>query len=95
MTQGQQVRVRVFYPELQRLFDSSEDVRVEGQTVGECLDDLVRKYPGAESLLFDRRGVLLKRVYVFVNAEGMFKADFAKPVSDEDELILAVLATGG
>jgi molybdopterin converting factor small subunit len=95
LTKGQGVRVRVFYPELQRLFEGSDDVRVQGDTVGECLDDLVRKHPGAESLLFDSRGVLLKRVYVFVNAEGMFKADFAKPVGDGDELILAVLATGG
>jgi hypothetical protein len=55
----------------------------------------VRKYPDAESLLFDSRGLLQKRVYVFVNAEGMFKADFAKPVNGKDELILAVLATGG
>ena len=95
MTEGRGVRVRAFYPELQRLFDSPEDIHVEGETVGECLDYLIRKYPGAESLLFDSRGRLLKRVYVFVNAEGMYKADLAKPVSGKDELILAVLATGG
>lgn len=95
MIEGRGVRLRVFYPELQRLFDGPDDVHVVGETVGECLDDLVGKYPGAEPLLFDSRGSLQKRVYVFVNAEGMFKADLAKPVSDKDELILAVLATGG
>jgi hypothetical protein len=89
------VRIKVFYPELQRLFEGPDDVRVEGETVGECLDDLITKHPGAESLLFDSRGKLLKRVYVFVNAEGMFKADLAEPVTGKDELILAVLATGG
>ncbi len=95
MTEGQGVRVKVFYPDLQRLAGDPDDIRVEGETVGECLGDLVRKYPDAESLLFDSRGRLLKRVYVFVNAEGMYKADLAKPVSSKDELILAVLATGG
>lgn len=43
MTEGQGIRVRVFYPELQRLFDSPEDILVEGETVGECLNDLVRR----------------------------------------------------
>ena len=95
MTESQGVRLRVFYPELQSLFASPEDIHVHGETVGECLDDLVRNYPGAESLLFDTRGKLLKRVYVFVNAEGMYKADLSKPVSGKDALIVAVLATGG
>ncbi len=89
------VKIKVFYPELQRLVDRPDELRVEGATVGECLDDLVRQYPDAQRLLFDPRGGLLKPVYVFVNAEGMRKADLARPVGDKDELILAVLATGG
>jgi hypothetical protein len=32
---------------------------------------------------------------VFVNMESMYKADLARAVSDKDELILAVLASGG
>jgi len=63
--------------------------------VGECLDDLVRQHPGAQKLIFDTRGGLLKPVYVFVNAESMYKADLARAVGGKDELILAVLATGG
>ena len=30
-----------------------------------------------------------------MNQESMFKADFDQPVTDKDELILVVLATGG
>jgi hypothetical protein len=89
------VKIKLFYPALQRLVDSLDELRVEGATVGECLDDLVRQYPDAQGLLFDPRGGLLKPVYVFVNAEGMGKADLAEAVGDKDELILAVLATGG
>ena len=89
------VKVRVFYPELQRLVDNPNELRVDGETVGECLDDLVRRYPGVEKLMFDANGELFKQVYVYVNAEGLYKADFARTVSDKDELILAVLATGG
>lgn len=89
------VKVRAFYPELQRLTGGSDEIRVDGATVGECLADLVRQYPGVGGLIFDGRGELLKPVYVFVNRESMFKADFARTVTDKDELILAVLATGG
>ncbi|MBN1322016.1 MAG: molybdopterin synthase sulfur carrier subunit [Thermoleophilia bacterium] len=87
--------VSIFYPELSRLAGGSDEVRVDGATVGECLADLTRRYPGVERLLFDRRGKLLKPVYVFVNAEGMAKADMCRPVTDNDKLIVAVLATGG
>ncbi len=89
------VRVRIFYPELQRLIGDPGETRAEGNTVGECLADLVKRHPEAGKLLFDSRGDLLKRVYVFVNAEGMYKAEFARPVTEKDVLILAVLATGG
>lgn len=89
------VAVKIFYPALQGLVGGPDDVQVEGATVGECLADVVRRFPESGPLLFDTRGELLKRVYVFVNRESMFKADLAKPVGDKDELIIAVLATGG
>jgi hypothetical protein len=95
------VRVKIFHTELQRLVsatgvvDASGEVRLEGATVGECLRDFVRRYPEAERLMFDANGDLLKRFYVFVNQEGLFKADFDRPVTDKDELLLVVLATAG
>ena len=89
------VKVNIFYSELRRAIEEPGDVWADGTTVGECLEDLVRRHPGVEKLIFDSRGKLLKRVYVFVNAEGMQKAEFARPVSVSDELIVAVLASGG
>jgi hypothetical protein len=89
------VKIKLFYPELQRLGNNQETVTVEGRTVGECLRDLVRQFSGAQELIFDEQGRLLKQVYVYVNAEGLNKADFARPVTERDELILAVLVTGG
>jgi len=87
--------VKIFYAELARVIDQPGELRVEGHTVGECLRDLVRRFPEAEPLMFDRNGELLKRFYVFVNQESMFKADFARPVTDQDELLLVVLAVAG
>jgi hypothetical protein len=93
------VRVKIFHAELQRIIQDSGgnagELRVDGSTVGECLFDLMRRYPRAEPLMFDATGKLLKRFYVFVNQESMFKADFDRPVTDKDQLILVVLATAG
>jgi len=89
------VRVKIFYPALQQLLGDPDEVTCSGQTVGECLADLTRRHPGVKELLFDVRGKLLPPVYVFVNMEGMFKAELTKTVTDTDELILAVLASGG
>jgi molybdopterin converting factor small subunit len=40
-------------------------IDVQGDTIGECLDDLVRQYPGAGPFLFDQTGLL--QVFVTVN----------------------------
>jgi hypothetical protein len=89
------VKLRIFYPALQSLLGNSGDVRCEGATVGECLADLARRHAGVRELLFDTQGRLRPPVYVYVNMEGMYKADLGRTVCDSDELILAVLAAGG
>jgi molybdopterin converting factor small subunit len=89
------IKIKVFYPELQNLFGGQESVEVDGRTVGECLNDLIKRYPGAGKLLLDSQGRLLNQVYVYVNAEGVNKAAFTQKVTDKDELLLAVLITGG
>jgi molybdopterin converting factor small subunit len=89
------VKVKAFYPQLQSLFFDPDDVQVEGQTVGECLEDLMQRYPEARALLFNKNGVLLRHVHVFVNQESLFKAEMTKPVRDGDQLLIAVLASGG
>ncbi len=90
-----EVKVRVFHPALQQLLGGAKEIGVQGATVGECLQDLASRHPGAGGLLFDARGVLLRTVYVFVNAEGMGKAEYSQPVSGKDVLIIAMLAHGG
>ena len=68
---------------------------LEGSTVGECLDYLLKEHPETEKLLFDGQGRLLRRVYVYVNAESMQKAKAAQTLRESDQLLIAVLASGG
>jgi molybdopterin converting factor small subunit len=63
--------------------------------VGECLDDLMKRFPGAGEWLFDERGHLLRNVFVNLNAESARGTDLTEPVKAGDELIIAALVTGG
>ncbi len=89
------VAVDIFYPQLKQLVGDADELRLQGTTVGECLADLVRRFPAAEKLLFKMPGALHRLVYVFVNHEGMQKAPMDRPLKATDRLIIAVLASGG
>lgn len=70
-------------------------VEVEGRTVGECLEHLVKQYPGMREGLFDRRGKLLNVVEVYVNHETAYPEELAKRVKDGDEIHLILMLAGG
>jgi len=89
------VKVELFYPRLNELTGDPEALKLEGRTVGECLKDLAGRFPGSKELLFDERGALLRQVFVYVNAEGAYKAALDAPVKDSDRLIIAALVVGG
>ena len=89
------VKLEIFYPRLKQLLGNTDALELEGRSVGECLKDLVKRFPGAEELLFDERGALLRQVFVYVNAESAYKVALDTPVKDGDRLIIATLAIGG
>ena len=89
------VKIRIFHDEVRRVIDHPGELRLEGGTVGECLEDLIRRYPQAKPLMFDSTGRLLKRFHVFVNHESLQKVSMSRPVTDRDTLLLVVLASGG
>lgn len=70
-------------------------VDVTGKTIGECLQDLVRQYPGIKSELFDINGKLYRHLDIFLNLE-CFPDQLNLPVKDGDELIVTLYTvTGG
>lgn len=89
------IKVDIFHPRLKQLMGSTDSVRLNGNTVGECLNHLVKQFPGTEKWLFNEQGQLLKHVYVYVNAESAYKAELDAPVKEGDKLLIAALITGG
>jgi molybdopterin converting factor small subunit len=72
-----------------------EVVAVEGQTVGECLNQLIKQFPGMEKALFAKKDKLLNNVEVYLNHASAYPNELLKPVKDDDEIHLLVMLTGG
>jgi len=83
------------HPNLRHLTNEREVVQVNGNTVGQCLEQLVAQFPGVESGLFAKDGTLLNYVTVYVNGESAYPEELARSVSDGDELYIVLMIAGG
>ncbi len=70
-------------------------VEVYGNTVGRCLDDLVKQFPGIKQGLFDESGKLQNYIDIYVNGESAYPEVLAKPAKDGNELHIIFLIGGG
>jgi len=82
-------------PSMQNLTDGQTTVKVEGNTVGQCIEELIRRFPGLKPRIFDNRGKLRKYIDIYVNKESSFPKELVQPVKDGDELHIMMLVTGG
>ena len=89
------VKINIFYPHLQQFTHNQEVVHVNGMTIGECLDHLVKQFPGMEPGLFDKQRQLLNYVYLLINGKASYPTDLTMPVKEGDELTIALLLAGG
>jgi molybdopterin synthase sulfur carrier subunit len=80
---------------LRHLTNNQAEVQVKGTTVGECLSDLVRQFPGVKPKIFGKNGKLLNYVDIFVNLESSYPEELAKPVKDGDSLHITLIISGG
>ena len=88
--------VRINIPQfLQHLVNGVEVADVEGSTVGQCLNNLVKRFPHIEKWIFDKDGKLLKHVDIYVNGKSTYPEELAKPVNEGDELYILLAMAGG
>lgn len=80
---------------LRHLANNQAKVQVTGNTVGECLNDLVRRFPGVKPKIFGKNGKLLNYVDIYVNLESSYPEELAKAVNDGDELHITLMIAGG
>ena len=70
-------------------------INVTGSTVGQCLDDLTKQYPGIKPGLFENNGKLHSYIDIYVNGESAYPEMLAKPVKNGDKLHIIFLIGGG
>ena len=75
--------------------NKTKQVKVEGSTVGECLEDLIDQYPQMKADLFNRDGKLHSDIIIYLNNKTTYPEQLKKPVQEGDELNISVLIGGG
>jgi molybdopterin converting factor small subunit len=75
--------------------DGQELVEVDGNTIGQCLDKLMERFPEMREALFDSPGKLLPQIEIYLNAESAYPDELKKPVQRGDEIYITVMLAGG
>jgi len=75
--------------------NNEKTVEVTGNTVSECLNQLVKQFPAVEKMLFARKGRLLGHVGIYINGKDAYPKELTKPVKDGDELYVLHVYAGG
>ena len=86
--------IKVISPLLYQ-YNNKQVAEVNGRTIGECLDNLTKRFPDLKKLLFDENGNLYDYLCIYVNKLSASSNELAKPVKDEDEIHIIVLIEGG
>jgi len=88
--------IKIHIPSYMQSFTNNMKVaEVNGSTVGECLNHLVKQFPGMKKQLFSKDGDLFENIIMSVNGESAYPEQLTKPVKDGDELNIILIIGGG
>jgi molybdopterin converting factor small subunit len=82
-------------PSMTHLTEEQEMLEVQGKNVGQCLEQLVARFPLARDWLFGKDGRLNDHIDIYVNLESSYPEELAKPVHDGDEIHIIAQVAGG
>jgi molybdopterin converting factor small subunit len=78
-----------------RYTNNQLNTKVEGSTIRECLNDLVRQFPDLKRMLLDKAGNLLHGYDIYINGEGAYPLDMDRHVKDGDKINVVFVIHGG
>jgi molybdopterin converting factor small subunit len=73
-------------PSMTHMTEGQEVLEVEGTTVGECLQQLVARFPDTRNWIFGKDGKLNDVLDIYVNLESSYPEELAMKVRDGDEI---------
>ena len=90
------MNVKINIPSYMKPFTNDmEVVEVDGSTVGECLNHLIKQLPGMKKQLFSKHGNLFESIIISVNGESAYPEQLTKAIKDGDELNILFIIGGG
>ena len=66
-----------------------------GRTLGECLGELVKRFPRLQEKIYTGRNKLHNGINIFINGQPADPKELARPVRDGDKIHLAYVTVGG
>ena len=76
-------------------FQGTDEASCKGATLGECIDELDREFPGIRERLLNEDGEI-GAILIFLNGENVTKLEgLATTISDGDEIGIIPFAAGG
>jgi molybdopterin converting factor small subunit len=82
-------------PAMQALVNGIDRIDVSGDTIGECLNEMVKKYPQFNPKLFPQRGKLRNGTQIFLNEKDAYPEPLSRPVRDGDKIYIFNIVLGG
>ncbi len=70
-------------------------VEVKGSTIGQCVTDLVKQFPGIEPVLFSNDGKLRPHINIYVNGESFYPERLDRLVELDAEISILFIIEGG
>jgi len=82
-------------PFLQNLAGNETLVEVDSGTVGDCLEELVRRFPAVRERLFGEDGGISSKVQVFINGASAYPGELSRPAGSGDTITVTSVMVGG
>ena len=82
-------------PFFRQYTNGQEVVEVKGNTVGQCVTDLVKQFPDIKPVLFSDDGKLRRHIDIYVNGESSHPEGLDKPVEPSEEIHIFFIIEGG
>ena len=90
------IKIKIIGAFLQKYTDGQEVIEINGNTVGECLVNLTKQFPGEKPWLFQKQNeALFHGIVVLVNEEALQPLNLDKRIRDGDEISLIFALIGG
>ena len=80
-------------PILCQYTDKQQVAEVNGSTVGQCLENLVKQFPKLK--LFNKEGKLLPLFGLHINGQLAYPQKLNKPIKDGEEFSIILMIGGG